>query len=311
MSKVVLHSLSSKSFSDFAIDSAVEKAVDSLNYDFTRKIDSVVIKPNLCYYWDASTGETTDPRLVSAVIDYIRMKIGNDVKITVAEADASAMKTRYAFRILGYDKLCEKKNVQLVNLSEGEIIQKQVKVNGRELKLPVNDILLKADLIINVPKLKSHNFVGITCALKNIFGAISKPRKYSYHEIISDVIVGVNKIVKSDLVIVDGLIVHGSGTKKLGAILASNDPLANDLKAAEIMGFNPKKVPYLTLAIKEKIGQVNKIELIESNIRLKDLKKQFPHQNHLIHKISWDLQLKSIQIYAKLTDDVIPPFLVK
>ena len=311
MSKVVLTSLKSNSFSDLDIYKAVEKAVDKLNFDFNRSIQSVVIKPNLCYYWDASTGETTDPRLISAVIDYIRMKIGNNANITVAEADASAMKTRYSFKILGIDKLCEKKNAKLTNLSEGDIIQTKVTVNGREMTLPINDVLLKADLIINMPKLKTHNFVGMTCALKNFFGAISKPRKYSYHGIISDVIVGVNKIVKSDIVIVDGLIVHGSGTKKLGAIIASDDPLAIDFKAAEIMGFNPKTVNYLKLAKKEKVGNVDKIELIEYNISLEALKKAFPHHSFLLHKISWGLQLKGIRTYAALTGDVIPPFLEK
>ena len=60
---------------------------------------------------------------------------------------------------------------------------------------------MNADLVINVPKLKTHNFIGVTCAMKNIFGAISKPKKYSYHENIVNVIVAANKIVPSDIVV--------------------------------------------------------------------------------------------------------------
>ena len=108
-------------FSSHEIDSAVEKAIDNLNYDFSG-INNVVIKPNLCYYWNASTGETTDSRVVCAVIKYVREKIGKDVNITVAEADASAMRTKFAFSILGYDELCQKNNVALKNLSEGNIV---------------------------------------------------------------------------------------------------------------------------------------------------------------------------------------------
>ena len=309
MAKVVLTSLKTKNFSDNDIDNAVERAIDGLDFNFTGRIQNLVIKPNLCYYWNYSTGETTDPRVVSAVIDYVRRKVGKDVSISVVEADASAMKTRYSFRVLGYDKLCQAKSVKLENLSEGNIADVKVTVREKEIVLPINEILLKADLIINVPKLKTHNFVGATCALKNMFGAISKPRKYTYHNMISDVIVGVNKIVKSHITVVDGLIVRGSHPKKLGVILAGDDPLATDFIAAEIMGFNPKKLAYLNLAMKEQIGQIKNIGLVEEDAKLAEIKKNFPGYNHLIHRISWNLQLKLLRSYAAVVGDVLPPIL--
>jgi len=309
MAKVVLTSLKTKNFLDDDIDKAVERAIDRLNFNFRDDIQHVVIKPNLCYYWDYSTGETTDPRVVSAVIDYVRRKIGKDVSISVAEADASAMKTKYSFRVLGYDKLCRAKNVKLENLSEGSIVDFKVNVGGKEIMLPINEILLKADLVINIPKLKTHNFVGATCALKNMFGAISKPRKYAYHEMISEVIVGVNKIVKSDIVIVDGLIVSGSYPKKLGVILAGDNPLATDFIAVKIMGFNPKRLPYLNLAAKEQIGQIRDVKLIEDNVKLSEIKKNFPSRNYFLHKISWNLQLKLLRSYIAVVGDVLPPIL--
>jgi len=311
MAKVVLASLKTKNFSGDDIDKAVERAIDRLGFSFRDDIQNVVIKPNLCYYWDYSTGETTDPRVVSAVIDYVRCRIRKDANISVVEADASAMKTKYSFRVLGYDKLCQAKNVRLENLSEGNIANFKVNVGGKEIVLPINEILLKADLIINIPKLKTHNFIGATCALKNMFGAISKPRKYSYHEMISYVIVGVNKIVKSHITIVDGLIVKGSCPKKLGVILAGDDPLATDFIAVKIMGFNPKGVPYLNLAAKERVGQVGNVELIEDNVKLSEIKKNFPSHNYFLHKISSNLQLKMLRSYAAVVGDVLPPVLEK
>ena len=290
--------------------SAVEKAVDSLNYNFSG-INNVVIKPNLCYYWNASTGETTDSRVVCAVIKYIRERIGNDVNITVAEADASAMRTKFAFSVLGYDELCQKNKVALKNLSEGNIISKTVQVGKTEVTLPFNELLLNADLVVNVPKLKTHNFIGVTCAMKNIFGSISKPRKYVYHSNIENVIVAANKIIKSDIVVVDGLVVRGSCPKKLGVIMASDNPLANDFVAAKIMSFNPKKVAYFNLAAQEKIGETKNIHLIEDGVKLAEVKKNFPHYSHLIHSISWGMQLKLLRVYTALSGDVLPPFLEK
>jgi uncharacterized protein (DUF362 family) len=249
--------------------------------------------------------------VVCAIIKYIRERIGNDVNITVAEADASAMRTKFAFSILGYDELCQKNNVTLKNLSEGNVIAKTVNVGKAEVTLPFNEVLLNADLIINVPKLKTHNFIGVTCAMKNIFGSISKPRKYTYHNNIVNVIVAANKIVKSDIVLVDGLIVRGSCPKRLGVIMASDNPLTNDFVAAKIMSFNPNKVPYLNLAAKEKVGETKNISIIEDGVKLAEIKKSFPHYSHLMHSISWGLQLKMLRVYTAVSGDVLPPFLEK
>jgi uncharacterized protein (DUF362 family) len=306
MAKVVLTSLCMKDLSDRDVDNAVGRAIDQLDFNFSDNIQNIVIKPNLCYYWDSSTGETTDPRVVSAVINCLRQKLGKEVNISIAEADASAMKTKYVFKVLGYDKLSQARNVNLVNLSEGDITHVKVKVREKEFTLPLNNLLLKADLIINTPKLKTHNFVGATCALKNTFGAISKPRKYAYHEMISDVIVGVNKIIKSHIVIVDGLIVRGLYPRKLGVILVGDDALATDFIAAKAMGFNPKRLAYLNLANKEQIGQTKNIKLFEEDIKLEEIKRRFPHYNHFVHKISWNLQLKMLRSYGMVVGDVLP-----
>jgi len=310
MSKVVLTS-ASKNFLDNDIRDAVSRSFDLLGYNYPEKIDTVVIKPNLCYYWDYSTGETTDPRIISAIIDYLRARIGDDISIFVAEADATAMKTKYSFKLLGYETLCQAKNVGLINLSEGEIVEKQVSIRNNRMTLPVNKMLLESDLVINVPKLRTHNLVGMTCSLKNMFGAISKPRKFSYHKHLADTIVGINKLVKSDICIVDGLIARGKYPKKMGLILAGDDALATDFVVAKILGFNPRAIGHLKLAEKENVGDVNNTELIEDKISLKEAKKLFPGSSFLLHKLSWGLQLKLLDVYLKLSGDVSPPFLKK
>ena len=309
MAKVVLTSTQTKNFSNKDIEDAVARAIDLLDFNFSDKTEKVIIKPNLCYYWDYSTGETTDPRVVSAVIDYIRSHAGKDARIFIAEADASAMKTKYSFKVLGYEKISQAKNVKLVNLSDGDIVDVKVKVRDKEFALPTNKLLLKADLIINVPKLKTHNVAGVTCALKNMFGAIAKPRKYVYHKMLSDVIVGANKIVRSDISIVDGIIARGSSPQKFGVLVAGEDPLATDFVAAEIMGFNPRKIRYLNMAEKEEIGNVDNINLIEDDVRLTEIKNKFPCHNFLLHKFMWKVQLKMLKTYATIVGDVIPPVL--
>jgi uncharacterized protein (DUF362 family) len=108
---------------------------------------------------------------------------------------------------------------------------------------------------------------------------------------------------------VDGIIVRGSSPKKLGIVLAGNNPLTTDFIAAEIMGFNPKKVEYLDIAEKEGIGSAESIELVEDCADFEQVKKVFPSHNYFLHKFLWKLQLKMLNAYATVVGDVIPPVL--
>ena len=192
---------------------------------------------------------------------------------------------------------------------EGDIVEKQVGVRNKRLTLAVNKMLLESDLVINVPKLRTHNVVGITCSLKNMFGAIAKPRKFGYHKNLDEVIVGINKLVKSDVCIVDGIIARGKYPKRMGLILAGDDALATDFVVAKILGFNPRRIGYLRLAEKENVGDVNGIKLMEDKTSLTEAKKVFPRSSYLLHKLSWGLQLKLLKTYSKISGDVIPPIL--
>jgi len=298
-----------KNFSNKDINIAVENSLDSLSDKNLSNYESVIIKPNLCYYWDYSTGQTTDPRVVSAVVDWIRKRSTKYVEIFVAEADASAMKTKYVFKMLGFEKLAKEKQINLVNLSEGEIINKKVMVDGEKFTLPVNKILLDKNLMINVPTLKIHRTIGFTCALKNMFGAIAKPRKYDYHNKLAKIIVAINKIIKSDIILVDGIIAVGKNPKKMGVIITGDDALSTDLFIAKIIGYRPSRSSYLNLGVKEKIGE-SKIFNINSNpLDIEYIKKEFPKANYLIEERKMSFFLSMLKLYTKIVGDVIPPVL--
>jgi uncharacterized protein (DUF362 family) len=106
----------------------------------------------MCYYWDYSTGQTTDPRFVGALVDVIRSKTSQNVGISIVESDASAMRCRYVFRMLGYEQLAKDRNVRLVNLSEDFFETVQVRAGKQSFKLPVAKTILHANLKINMPK---------------------------------------------------------------------------------------------------------------------------------------------------------------
>jgi uncharacterized protein (DUF362 family) len=306
MSNIIL--TKSKGYSNQDISNTVEEGLNTLQIADNFEHNSIIIKPNLCYYWDYSTGQTTDPRVVGSIINWIRQR-DDKVKIYIGEADASAMKTKYSFKMLGYQKLAQEKRVELLNLSKGEIIKKEVEVEKKNITLPINKILLESDLIINVPTLKTHREIGFTCAMKNMFGSIAKPWKYSYHKKLSETILAINKIIQSDIVIVDGIIASGKTPKKMGIIITGEDAYSIDVVVADLLGYGASNVPYLRMAKKEKIGKIKDIKINEKSAQIRNIKNDFPKPNYFLEKMIWKSELLALKIYAKIVGDVIPPVL--
>ncbi|MCX6648722.1 MAG: DUF362 domain-containing protein [Candidatus Bathyarchaeota archaeon] len=273
----------------------------------SHSVKNVVIKPNLCYYWNASTGYTTDPVIVSALIDWVREKYGEHLDITIAEADGSAMRTKLAFKILGYEKLAKDKGVGLYNLSDGPCVQEKTTVNRREMEFKVPKLLHETDLFINVPKLKIMQITRITCAMKNIFGCIATPRKVIYHPYLNEAVVGINKLLKPQITLVDGLVGLGKYPVKLNLLMASRDPFSTDWIASQIMGFNPSSLDFLRIAETEKIGDHRQIRTVGEQINT--FQKLFPKSGLIPTEYVWGLEIGLLRLYARIVGDVLPPFI--
>jgi uncharacterized protein (DUF362 family) len=287
------------------IKECVSKALDFIDFKPNGSIKNVAIKPNLCYYWNASTGYTTDPRVVAGIIDCVRERCSADVDIKVVEADASAMRTKYAFPVLGYEKLAEEKKVQLFNLSQDTLVEKTVGVGKRRISFEVPQLLLKSDLFINVPKLKVMRATKITCAMKNVFGCIGLPRKVVYHPFLNEAIVGINKILRPHLTVVDGLVALGHFPIKLGLIMASVDPFSVDWVASQIIGYNPSDVGFIKAATNEKLGDLNGFATKGDSVI--EFQKAFPKQKFTSSQLAWKVQFRLLSLYRKIVKDVIPP----
>jgi uncharacterized protein (DUF362 family) len=285
----------------------VAKALDLIGFTFPPKVNTIIIKLNLCYYWNASTGQTTDPQYVSAVIDHLREIYGDDVEIQLAEADASAMKTKYTFPILGYTTLAEQKKVKLLNLSEDAVQEKEIQVNGSKIALKVPKSLLQSDLFINMPKLKVMRATHISCAMKNLFGAIAYPRKVTYHPQLAETIVAINTVLKPNLNLVDGLVALGRFPVKLNLIMAGTNTFAVDWTAAQIMGYKPSGIKFLKEAIKENLGNPRDIHVVGEKIE--NFSKDFPTENNFNARLKMGLQLSFIKGYSRIAGDIIPPSL--
>ncbi|RLI41415.1 hypothetical protein DRO69_11600, partial [Candidatus Bathyarchaeota archaeon] len=180
-----------------AVKLAIEKSLKLIKFHFSRNVRKIVIKPNMCYYYHPSTGEVTDPWFVGVLIDVLRGGFGGYSEIFVVESDASAMRCKYAFRMLGYDEMVKEKDVRLVNLSEERSRVVKIKIGSEHFKFYIPELFYETDLIVvDVPKIRYMNMVKITCALKNMFGCNAFQRKFIYHKALNEAIVGINKLIK-------------------------------------------------------------------------------------------------------------------
>lgn len=232
---------------------AIKESLDLIRFDFSQKAKTIVIKPNMCYYYHPSTGEVTDPRFVSALVDVFRENM-NVSEVLIVESDASAMKCKNAFTILGYEKLASEKKLMLVNLSKESYRTVKQNIKGFDYEFYIPELFQQADLVVNVPKPKYMGSPKISCALKNSFGCNAYEKKWIYHKILDEAIVAINENIKTDLVVLDGLVVVGRSTKRLNLVMSSMDPVAADTAVSRMMGLSPKSVGAIVLAAQKGIG---------------------------------------------------------
>ena len=273
---------------------AVEQALELVYFDLRKEIRKVAIKPNLCYYWKSTTGETTDPNLVEAIVDTLRMRCDPD-EIFVVESDATAMRAKYAFKALGYEELATRKKIRLLNLYESDSLSVPNAPSSVSKEIRIPKILTEVDLFVSVPKLKLHSLTGLTCALKNQFGCIPIRRKVVFHNRLHETIALINKLIPPDLIVVDGIIASGKTPRKLDLVMASSDPVAIDCVAAKIAGLSPRRIRYIAESEEIGAGSTN-FECVGDDLQY--FAKNFPRKG-FVSRLSRKALLRSYALYLR------------
>lgn len=228
--------------------------------------DKVLIKPNLCAAKPWSTGTTTDPLLTEKVIRRIK-EITDD--ITLCESDHSTVDAEYVFRYLGFEEIARRYDLRLINLSDRRNVVMLKNPDGYILKeLPLHKEMLNADLIINLPVMKTNEISGITLSLKNMFGTIATREKATFHDDIHGVIADINRFVGRTLVILDArCAMQGDGpingdVLHLDTLVFGDDMVAVDYIGAQIMGFDPDEIEHIALSERCGVGSTGDIQLL-------------------------------------------------
>ena len=232
--------------------------------------DNVSIKPNLVVSRPAHDGATTHPEVVEGIILFL--KDSGVTKIKIIEGSWVGDSTKRAFKNCGYDDLSRKYNIPLVDLKSDKCT---IRTHG-EYKMEICDEALNTDFLINVPVLKAHCQTRFTCCMKNLKGCISENEKRKFHSLgIHKPVAVLNTIIKTGYCVVDGIcgdlsFEEGGTPVEANRIIAGRNPLTVDSYCAELIGFKPDEIGYLTHGKKLNVGeyysQATKItKIIERN----------------------------------------------
>ena len=268
------------------VSTAVEKAIELTGGLDVNAGDVVVIKPNAKNPAPPGYGIITDPRVVEAIISLSFQRGAKKVKIAEGAAYPSgAYNTFAAFEAIGITEIAKRWNVELVDLNSYDSIDIDVP-GGLVLDwVRVGKSVIEADVVINVPVLKTHKATLMSACVKNIgVGCATREEKKRLHRLgIDEGLVDVYSVVPTTYHLVDGIVaLEGDGpnlppgeSKPLGLLIAGKDGVAVDTVCTKIMGFDPTDVKHLQLAKQQGLGIMDLKEITIKGLKLEDVETTF------------------------------------
>jgi len=256
----------------------VFKALDLMDYEAALSgWDTVLIKVNFITVKTWDTGATTDPIVVEAIIERLK---NLHVKIYVVESDATMTSADKAFEATGMREMCERNDVECLNLRH---VKDRVKIdvpNSETLKSITVPRIVTESAVVSAAKLKTHMSTGVTLGMKNMFGLLPDKFKGKYHlKGISKVIVDINSVLKPVLTVIDGFVgMEGRGPSdgtpvQMDLIITGKDPVATDATGCRVMGFDPYEISHIRKACEKGLGSIDDVQILGE--RLEDVARTF------------------------------------
>lgn len=214
----------------------------------------ILLKPNMVEY-ERGTAINTHPHVVAGAA--IALQRAGAASVTVGEGPGHRRDIEYLLASTGLREQLREQRIRFVDLNHDDVQMVPLKsrfTGAAELALPVE--LLQADLVVTMPKLKTHHWAGITCSMKNLFGTVPGavygwPKNVLHRFGIHNSIVDLNATIRPHLAIVDAVTaMEGDGPilgrpRHLGFIAMGTDPVAVDATCARAIGLDPLRIQYI------------------------------------------------------------------
>jgi len=264
------------SYSPAEIESALRNLLANIGgiERFVKPGQSVLLKPNLLSDKEPERAITTHPEVVRALSRIVKQAGG---KPFVADSPANVVKIEKVWERTGFGAMCAEEGIPLVNL---EVAGWENVTLANGFSVAVARPVLDADVIISVPKVKTHMLTIFTGAVKNIYGTVPGFHKTTLHKMFPTIpefcrlLAGLYGKVRPHLSVADAVIgMEGEGPSagspiKLGFLAASADSAALDTIVCRILGINTRDVQYLGEVAKLNRGETDpgKIEVVGAEI---------------------------------------------
>lgn len=261
---------------------------------FVRPGMRVLLKPNLLSAHEPERAVTTHPAIVQVVAELVQEAGGT---VLIGDSPAGPIENNPAvWRQSGVGEAAAQVGAKVVPFDG--VTWKRLNATDYFVARPA----LEADLLINLPKLKTHAFTLYTGAVKNLFGVIPGNRKREVHtrapgiEDFSRALTDVLELVRPRLTIMDGILgQEGNGPgrngtpRPYGRVAASEDPVALDAVLSQAMGYHPGQVTHLALAASRGLGVADLDAVqVEGDRRLLDLGRvRLPATHWYLHAPGW------------------------
>ncbi len=232
---------------------------------FVRPGDRVFLKVNLLSKAEPDRAVTTHPALVRAVVRNVKAA-GGVVEIGDSPGGRnSAASAHKAFDAAGLTEVAREEGAELVLLDDDTV---RVACDDKALygAFTLGRRAVEADVLISLPKFKTHGFMTLTGAVKNLFGCIPGVQKAQFHVKVparadfADMLVDLALTCKPRLTIMDAIVgMEGEGPaggspRRIGAIMSSSDPFALDAVMAAMAGARIEDAPVAAAAARRGVG---------------------------------------------------------
>lgn len=250
--------------------------------DWVRR-RKVLLKPNMVEPNVAAPQVSTNPNVVLAAAEVFRRW---GAEVSVGEGPGHVRDTEMALAESGMAPALREEKLPFVDFNYSQFREAPNVGRLSELKgFTFPAAALEADLIVSLPKLKTHHWMGLTAAMKNLYGVLPGqiygwPKNVLHYAGIPQTVVDINASLPRRIAIVDGILcMEGDGPilgtpKPLGLLAVGLNLTALDATLARIMGFDPYKVPYLALA-DGLLGPISARAIVERGERWQQLASPF------------------------------------
>ncbi|MBF0567512.1 MAG: DUF362 domain-containing protein [Nitrospirae bacterium] len=219
----------------------------------------VIVKPNLLAAARPDKAVTTHPLIIKAAVEYVLEK---GALPQVSDSHATFTKFPKLIEDCGIAEALKGLPVEIKEFTvskkvfsgrDGEEFTSAARYNALEL----SEDALAADIIINLPKLKTHTQMGLTLAVKNLFGCVVGKRKPQWHlnlgenkELFAGLLVEIYSVLRPEINIIDGILgMEGDGpgtsgiVRQMGVIMGSSNAVALDMAVCRMLGVSEMSLP--------------------------------------------------------------------